>query len=94
MSKYIESALQAVGKAGEAVYLSTRPLPKAPDGLSDAQAAPAVLNKAQDHSVLFNAMQEIIDATKRGLPIEPSLSTLVRFIYLLIYLLILLTEIH
>ncbi|KAH7335533.1 heme peroxidase [Rhizoctonia solani] len=55
--------------------LSSRPLPKAPDGLSDAQAAAAMFGKTDRRSTISTAIDAITGQAKRGKPIDIDLDT-------------------
>ncbi|CAE6443003.1 unnamed protein product [Rhizoctonia solani] len=55
--------------------LSSRPLPKAPDGLSDAQAAAAMFGKTDRRSTISTVIDAITGQAKRGKPIDIDFDT-------------------
>ncbi|CAE6468800.1 unnamed protein product [Rhizoctonia solani] len=62
--------LAKVSDLADTSRLSSRPLPKAPDGLSDAQAAPAMFGRTDRRSTISTVIDAFTNQTKRGKPIE------------------------
>ncbi|KAG8791373.1 hypothetical protein FRC17_008760, partial [Serendipita sp. 399] len=56
----------------DSVHRSVRGLPKSKDGLSDAQAAPAMEGKKGDEASLVKLVKGISGQIKRGMPLPPS----------------------
>ncbi|CAE7179209.1 unnamed protein product [Rhizoctonia solani] len=67
--------LAKVGDLADTSRLSSRPLPKAPDGLSDAQAAAAMFGKTDRRSTVTTVIDTITGQLKRGKPVEIDLET-------------------
>ncbi|KAG9119113.1 hypothetical protein FRC07_006027 [Ceratobasidium sp. 392] len=77
MTTFIRNAIDAgLGKVVtglDTIRLSARPLPEAPDGLSDAQAAPAMFNRQDEKEFLAQSLDDLRQQLKRGpvLEIDP-----------------------
>ncbi|KAG9091000.1 hypothetical protein FRC06_000785 [Ceratobasidium sp. 370] len=67
----IDAALGKVVAGLDTIRLSTRPLPESPDGLSDAQAAPAMYNRQDQKEFLVQRIDDLRAQIKRGPIIEP-----------------------
>ncbi|KAJ1306560.1 hypothetical protein OPQ81_007561 [Rhizoctonia solani] len=68
--KPIFTSFSKVSDFADTFRLSSRPLPKAPDGLSDAQAAPAMFGKTDRRSTISTIIDAITGQAKRGKPVE------------------------
>ncbi|KAG8877662.1 hypothetical protein FRB98_006589 [Tulasnella sp. 332] len=64
------SFLNKIKNASDLLHLSSESLPKAPDGLTDTEAAPTALNKPADHGVVYKLIDDIQGAIQRGVPVE------------------------
>ncbi|KAG8731386.1 hypothetical protein FRC11_004322 [Ceratobasidium sp. 423] len=64
------NTLTKVSDLADTSRLSSRPLPKAPDGLSDAQAAPAMFGRTDRRSIISTVIDAITGQAKRGKPID------------------------
>ncbi|CEL56219.1 prostaglandin-endoperoxide synthase 2 [Rhizoctonia solani AG-1 IB] len=62
--------LAKVSDLADTSRLSSRPLPKAPDGLSDAQAAPAMFGRTDRRSTISTVIDAFTNQGRRGKPVE------------------------
>ncbi|CAE6536627.1 unnamed protein product [Rhizoctonia solani] len=62
--------LAKVSDLADTSRLSSRPLPKAPDGLSDAQAAPAMFGRTDRRSTISTIIDAITGQARRGKPVD------------------------
>ncbi|KAG8952208.1 hypothetical protein FRC04_004915 [Tulasnella sp. 424] len=66
----MSSLIDSVKSLSDLVHYSRRQLPGSPDGLTGSEAAPAVLGKPMDHGKLYDLIDDIQAAIKRGSPID------------------------
>ncbi|KAG8920664.1 hypothetical protein FRC01_000648 [Tulasnella sp. 417] len=76
----MSTLVDSVKSLSDLVYYSRRPLPASPDGLNASEAAPAVLRKPMEHGKLFELIDDIQQAIKRGSPIDLDDGTLLAVI--------------
>ncbi|KAG8898025.1 hypothetical protein FRB99_007720, partial [Tulasnella sp. 403] len=72
----MSSLTDTLKSLSDLVHYSRRPLPTAPDGLTDAQAASFVLEKPEDHGRLYDFIDDIQSAIRKGLPVDLDEQTL------------------
>lgn len=74
----MSTLIDSVKSLSDLVHYSRRQLPASPDGLTGSEAAPAVLGKRMDHGKLYDLIDDIQAAIKRGSPIDLDDGTVVR----------------
>lgn len=74
----MSSFFNSIKSASDLVHLSSEPLPVAPDGLTDAEAASSSSNAPPDHGFVYKVIDDVQSAFQRGDPIELDEQTLVR----------------
>ncbi|KAF8677681.1 heme peroxidase [Rhizoctonia solani] len=62
--------LAKVSDLADTSRLSSRPIPKAPDGLSDAQAAPAMFGRTDRRSTISTVIDAFTNQARRGKPVD------------------------
>ncbi|KAG8842829.1 hypothetical protein FRB96_004714 [Tulasnella sp. 330] len=72
----MSSLLNTLKNASDLLHLSAEPVPSAPDGLTDTEAASTTLDKRGDHGILYTIIDDIQTAIHRGEPIELDEQTL------------------
>lgn len=73
----MSSFLASIKNASDLLHLSSEPLPTAPDGLTDTEAASTSSGRPADHGVIYKLVDDIQGAIHRGDPVELDEQTLV-----------------